>query len=91
MTTIAFSPSSSSSPPFQATVTLDGGTYNLIAMWNFYRGDWYVRLYDQSGNLIGNQPLVASPPGFPIPLFPGNFTTSVLAYYSASGTFVITP
>ena len=91
MTTIKFLPSPNAAPPFQAIVTLDGQSYALIAMWNFYRGDWYVSLTDQSGNLVCNQPLIGSPPDSIIPLFPGNFTTSTISYSVSTGSFVITP
>ena len=91
MTTIPFLPNSTVAPPFQAVVTLDGNGYSLVAMWNLYRGDWYVSLTDQSGNVVVNQPLIGSPPGVVIPLFPGNFTTSTIAYYPGTGNFVVTP
>lgn len=91
MTTIAFAPSTTGAPPFQTIVTLDGQGYSLIAMWSIYRGDWYVALVDQNGNLICNQPLIGSPPDSAIPLFPGNFTTSEIVYYPSTGNFVVTP
>jgi hypothetical protein len=64
-------------------------------MWNFVscdettQGRWYVSLTDQGGALICNQPLIESPPGGSIPLFPGNFTTSTIIYQQSA--FVITP
>jgi hypothetical protein len=89
MTTIAFAPNSQNAPPFQALVTLDGNSYNLVAMWNLYRGDWYISLTDQSGNLIVNQPLIGSPPDADILLAPGIFQTSTLLYRVASQQFEV--
>ena len=91
MTTIPFTPNNSNAPPFQALVTLDGVSYNLITMWNLYRGDWYVNLTDQSGNVIINQPLIGSPPDFNIYLFPGLFLTSTVLYRVSTGNFEIGP
>ena len=91
MTIIPFQPNSTNAPPFLATVTLDGVSYSLIAMWNLYRGDWYISLIDQSGNLIVNQPLIGSPPDSNIYLAPGAFTTSTLLYRVSTGNFEIGP
>ena len=91
MTIIAFDPSNSSAPPFQATVTLDGNIYSLVAMWNIYRLDYYISLTDQSGNIIVNQPLIGSPPDSDIYLAPGAFTTSTLVYRTATQTFEQNP
>jgi hypothetical protein len=91
VTTIPFLPNNASSPPFQATVTLDGISYSLIAMWNLYRPGWYISLADQNGNLVLNQPLIGSPPGRDIPLAPGLFTTSTFLYRVSTGNFEIGP
>lgn len=90
-TTVAFSPSATASPPFQATVTLDGTQYALSAFWNVYRGDWYYSIADQSGNVLVTAALVGSPPGAPIYLAPGIFSASTIYYQPSSGNFVITP
>jgi hypothetical protein len=91
MTVIQFTPSTITTPPFQVNVTLDGTSYSLVTMWNFYRGDWYVSLTDQNGNIIINQPLIGSPPDSNIYLFPGLFTTSTVVYRVSTGQFEITP
>jgi hypothetical protein len=91
MTTIAFLPSPTATPPFQATVTLDGNSYSLVTMWNLYRGDWYYSLTDQNGNLVVNQPLIGSPPGADILLTPGLFTTSTLVFRVSTQQFEIGP
>jgi hypothetical protein len=91
VTTIPFVPNNAIAPPFAALVTLDGKSYSLVAMWNLYRGDWYVSLTDQSGNLVVNQPLIGSPPGTDILLAPGIFTTSTLVYRVSTGNFEQTP
>ena len=93
MMLIPFLPSNTSSPPFSTLVTLDGQSYTLATMWNFYRGGWYVSLRGQGGALIINQPLIGSPPApaNPILLFPGLFTTSTVYYLPSTGTIVIEP
>ncbi len=91
MTVLPFSPSPTAAPPFSAIITLDGQSYNLIAAWNFYRGDWYISLTDQSGNLIVNQPLIGSPPDANIELAPGIFSSSTLVYRPSTGNFEVTP
>jgi hypothetical protein len=91
VTTIPFTPNNTSSPPFQTTVTLDGTSYSLSTMSNFYGKRWYVQLTDQSGNIIQNMPLIGSPPNFDIYLFPGLFTTSTVLYRIGTGMFEIGP
>lgn len=91
---IAFQPNRTSFPPFQQNVTLDGVAYNMATAWNISRGDWYVSLTDQSGNLIRNQPLIGSPPagtGTDLPLFPGLLVTSQIVYRPSTGNFEISP
>lgn len=91
MTIIPFNPSPTTAPPFSAILTLDGASYSLVAMWNFYRGDWYISLTDQNGNLVINQPLIGSPDGADIPLAPGVFTSSTLVYRVSTGNFEQNP
>lgn len=91
MTTIQFVTSNAATPPFQAQLTLDGNPYTLVAMWNLYRGDWYVSITDQSGNLVCNSPLIGSPPNANIYLFPGLFTTSTLLYRPSTNNFELGP
>jgi hypothetical protein len=90
-TIIPFLPNDASSPPFQAQVTLDGNPYQLVTMWNFYRGYWYVSITDQNGTVVCNQPLIGSPPDFDIPLFPGLFTSSMILYRPSTSNFEQTP
>ena len=91
MTIIPFIPNASGAPPFSALVTLDGRSYSLVVMWNFYRGDWYISLTDQSGNVVINQPLIGSPPNADIPLAPSIFTQSTLVYRPSTGNFEQNP
>jgi hypothetical protein len=91
VTTILFTPSNTASPPFQVPVTLDGVGYSLATMWSFYRGDWYVSLSDQNGNIVVNQPLIGSPANASIFLFPGFFMTSTVLYRVSTGQFEIGP
>lgn len=91
MITIPFAPNNSSSPPFQVSVTLDGVSYSLYTMWNFYSNRWYVLLADQSGSIVQNMPLIGSPPDFEIYLFPGLFVTSTVVYRVGTGNFEIGP
>ncbi len=91
MTIIPFAPSDNAAPPFAVSVTLDNVTYSLTAAWNIYRGDWYITLADQSGNILITQPLIGSPPGSNIYLAPSCFQTSTLVYRVATGNFEIGP
>jgi hypothetical protein len=89
--TVPFNPSPTAAPPFTAVVNLDGASYSLTAMWNFYRGAWYVSLTDQSGYLVIFQPLIGSPPDANIYLAPGIFKTSTLLYRVSTAAFEIGP
>ena len=92
MTLIPFLPNNASTPPFQAQVTLDGTPYTLATAWNIFRGFWYVKITDQSGNLICNQPLIGSPPNANIYLFPSaGFATSTILYRTSTGSFELGP
>lgn len=91
MTTIVpFTPDPVAAPPFSALVTLDGASYSLVTMWNFYSSRWYFSLTDQFGNLTINAPLIGSPPDSDIFLAPGVFTSSTLLYRATTGNFEIT-
>lgn len=92
MTTyVAFAPSETAIPPFQATLTLDGASYNFVALWSQYRGDWYYQIIDQSGNVVIMAALIASPDSFDIKLAPGIFSTSTLVYRASTNNLEITP
>lgn len=88
---VAFTPANNASPPFSATVTLDGGTYTLSVFWNIYRPGWYYSLTDQSGSVAITAALIASPPTANIYLAPGVLATSTLLYRDGTGNFEITP
>lgn len=91
MTTVPFQPNATTAPPFAAIVTLNGQPYTLAVAWNIYRGDWYMSLTDQSGNLLINQPLIGSPPGADIYLAWGLIGSSTLVYRVSTGNFEIGP
>lgn len=88
---IPFQPQQNSAPPFQQTITMDGGTYNLVCTWNIDRGGYYVSLVDQYGNVDWCGALVGSPAASNIYLAYGIFTTSTLLYRSATGNFEVGP
>jgi hypothetical protein len=90
-TTIAFTPSNNATPPFSTTVTLDGASYLLGAVWNISAQRWYAYLTDQSGDNIWYGALVGSPLGPDILLAPGIFSTSTILYREDTGNFEITP
>lgn len=90
-TLIAFTPSATASPPFTATITLDGAQYGLIVAWNAYAGRWYYSLIDQNQNTVITAALVGSPSGSSILLAPGLFAASTLLYRASTGNFEITP
>jgi hypothetical protein len=89
-TLLSFSPSNTSSPPFQSTVQLDGSGYQLSCFWNIYSQYWYYQL-SQNGNAVITAPLIGSPPNFSIFLAPGIFSVSTILYRSGSGNFEINP
>jgi hypothetical protein len=90
VTIIPFTPDPVTAPPFSANVTLDGATYSLVTMWNFYSSRWFFSLSDQFGNLVVNQPLIGSPPNAQILLAPGFFMSSTLVYRVATNNFEVT-
>lgn len=90
-TTIPFAPTQTAPQTFQAT--LDGVAYNVTITWLFGAGqrngaNWYVNIYDQSGNWVVTLALVGSPDGYDISLTAGYFTTS-LVYRISTGNFEI--
>ena len=89
MTTVNFNPSPYAN--FQFNPTLDGITYVAICTLNTYSARYYVSIYDNSGNLIVTNPIIASPDNFNINLVFGYFQTSTLVYRQSSGNFEITP
>lgn len=91
MNTIPFQPNNNAAPPFQTTVTLDGQSYALITMWNFYGSRWYVSLTDGNGNLVWYGPQIGSPPNANIYLTPGLFTTSTLLFRQSTQNFEVGP
>ena len=90
-TLIPFTQTPNASPPFQATVTLDGQPYTLAALWNFAVLRWYASITDSSGNIAWYGALVGSPLGYDILLAPGIFTTSTILYREDTGNFEINP
>ncbi|MBR8141221.1 hypothetical protein KDW55_02445 [Burkholderia sp. AU19243] len=90
-TLVPFLPSNATTPPFQATVTLDGVAYSLSVTWNIAGMRWYVTLTDQNGNVTWCGAMAGSPLDFDILLAPGIFSTSTLLYREDTGNFEITP
>ena len=88
-TLVQFNPSPYAN--FQFNPTLDGITYTAICTWNLYAPRYYISIYDNSGNLVVTNPLVASPDGFDINLVFGYFQTSTLVYRASSNNFEIIP
>ena len=91
MTTIPFVPQLTTSPPFQANVTLDGASYVLQALWNIYRNDWYFSIVSASEGVVFIGPLIGSPQDADIYLAPGVFETSKIIYVVDNQQFVIIP
>ena len=58
MTTTAYEiPLDSDLQTFQ--VSLNGTTYQIRLLWNYFEGGWFIDLQDTSGNaIIGSMPLV---------------------------------
>ena len=92
--TITFSPGATAPFQFQATLTdaaLGTATYNCTVLWNTFGQRWYLWVADQSGNLIVNKPMVASPSGYPISLVAGYFSGSTLTFDEGTQTLTVTP
>ncbi|MHB1310552.1 MAG: phage baseplate plug family protein [Gemmatimonadaceae bacterium] len=92
MTTyIPFQPQPNSSPPFQATITLDSASYNLVAIWNIYRGGYYVTITAQDGTVEWTGAMVGSPPSANIYLAPGVFSASTILWRPGTGNIETNP
>jgi len=91
MTTIAFLPSATSTPPFQTIVNLDGVNYSLSVVWLIAAQRWYFSILDLSGNTILYAPLIGSPLNADINLTWGYFFVSTLVFRADSNQFEITP
>jgi hypothetical protein len=90
-TLIPFSPNNNASPPFSTSVTMDGTSYTLSAIWNISGQRWYASLTDQSGNNTWTGALIGSPLNYDILLAPGVFSTSTLLYRADTGNFEVSP
>ena len=79
---------------FQFNATLDGNQYLVQTPWNVYRQDYYIFIFDQSGNRVLALPRIGSPPGYDINLIsirPDLFTTSSLVWRPSTGQFEVGP
>ena len=93
-TVTSFSPTATEPFQFQAVLTdavLGTATYNCTVLWNTFGQRWYLRVVDQSGNLIVNTPMVVSPPGYAISLVAGYFSGSTLIFAEDTQTFTVSP
>lgn len=93
-TVTPFSPTATEPFQFQVTLTdsaLGTATYNCTVLSNTFGQRWYLQVADQSGNLIVNVPMVASPAGYPISLVAGYFSGSTLIFTEGTQTFVVSP
>lgn len=86
---IRFTPSQTSSPPFQFTAELDGDDYIISVTWNVFGQRWYITCADVNGNIVRTEPLIASPSSGDIKLLPGLFSESTLIYRDSSGNFEV--
>jgi hypothetical protein len=90
-TLIPFQPSNVTTPPFQATVTLDSVAYSATVTWNIAGQRWYLTLTDQSGNVAWNGAMVGSPLDADIYLAPGIFLSSTILYREDTGNIETNP
>lgn len=91
MTTyVQFTPSTTSSPPFQFTATVGSTDYTVTVTWNVYGQRWYINIYDSDGTRLKTQPMIGSPLDNDIPLAPVLFgSDGTLLYREASNNFEI--
>lgn len=90
-TLVQFNPVPNSSPPFQASFTLDGATYLGKSTWNIAGQRWYFTLLSASGNVVWHGPLIGSPTGYDIPLALGVFAVSTILFRTDTGNFEVNP
>ncbi|EHD12922.1 hypothetical protein CIN_21680 [Commensalibacter intestini A911] len=76
----AFTPSENNNPPFQITVTLDGGNYIFKTWYNIYSRRWFFTLSDLNQNVIRNAPLISSTEALDINLVFNLFSQNTLIY-----------
>ena len=84
--TIAFNPSDTASPPQSFTFQLENAEYTASVWWNVAGQRYYLVIYDSSGDVVINHPMVSSPPASPINLAPGIFASSGIAYNKPNAT-----
>lgn len=89
-TYVRFTPSSTSSPPFQFNATLDSDQYTITCTWNVYGERWYINAYDTGGNRVRTEPMIASPDSGDILLLPGIISDSTLIFRDSSQNFEVT-
>ena len=91
MTKIPFTPNNLSSPPFSASLTLDGASYAGNVTWNITGQRWYLTIVDSSGNVKWSGAMVGSPLSYDIYLAPGVFSSSTILYREDTGNLEVTP
>lgn len=91
MTLINFQPNNAISPPFSASVVMDGSNYNLSVKWSLYAQRWYMFITDQYGNNAWTGAMVGSPLEQNIYLAAGVFTVSTIIWREDTGYIEITP
>lgn len=75
---------------FQFQATLDGSAYNCTVTWNVDAQRWYLNVFDGTGTRVLTRAVVGSPPGKPLSLVWGYFT-STLVFWQDQQTFEVSP
>lgn len=75
--------------PFQTVITLDAGqSYIMYVKWNLFGERWHIELYDLTGDLIFNLPLIESPLHYDISMTRGYFDTPLI-YRESTNNFEV--
>lgn len=85
----AFTPSNNNSPPFQATLSLDGISYILKVWFNLYSQRWYFSLSDFNQTIIKTAPLISSNATHDINLTFNIFTQNSLIFRQDLGFILV--
>ncbi|MDI2113077.1 phage baseplate plug family protein [Commensalibacter nepenthis] len=85
----AFLPTNNNSPPFQATIYMDGSGYILKVWFNIYSQRWYFSLYDFNQTIIKTAPLISSTATHDINLTFNLFTRNSLVFREDIGFILV--
>lgn len=72
------------------TPSLDGAVFNCQTRWNNAAQRWYLYITDNSGSVLLNTAMVASPQGTDINLLAGVFSQATMVWRLPDGRLEVT-